>query len=52
MKLKALAIAAALSLAPTLALAMGCSSSHATMSCAAGTVYDAASGTCVASATS
>ena len=53
MKLKALAVAVAFTLAPSLAMAMGgCSSAHTSMSCAAGTSYDAATGTCVASATS
>ncbi len=49
MTIKTLLAAAALVVAPTLGLAMGCSSSkHETqaMSCADGTVYDPATNTC------
>ncbi|MGB7244939.1 MAG: chitin binding peritrophin-A domain-containing protein [Sulfitobacter sp.] len=49
MTLKTLATVLALSLAPTLALASGCSDGHQAMSCAAGTTYDAETGTCVTS---
>ncbi|QUJ78102.1 adenylosuccinate lyase [Sulfitobacter albidus] len=53
MKLKIALATTALMLAPSLALAMGCSGSHSTqaMSCAAGTVYDADSNSCVATTT-
>lgn len=51
MKTKTLAVALALTLAPTLGFAMGCNygkHEQQAMSCAAGTVYDAASNSCVA----
>ena len=50
MKIKTLAIAAALTFAPTLSLAMGCSGQHKeqqAMSCAAGSTYDSATQTCL-----
>ncbi|MEM9967102.1 MAG: adenylosuccinate lyase [Pseudomonadota bacterium] len=50
MKFKTIAIAAAISVLPTLSLAMGCSSGHKeqqAMSCAAGTTYDSATNTCM-----
>lgn len=51
--MKTLLAALVLSLAPTLALAMGCSSGHGQTSsaCAAGQSYDAATGTCVSQPT-
>ncbi|CTQ32405.1 hypothetical protein [Jannaschia rubra] len=52
---KTLLAAAALAGAPGMALAEGCNwtkPDQVTMSCAPGTVLDAASGTCVAEATS
>ncbi|MBT0957141.1 adenylosuccinate lyase [Alphaproteobacteria bacterium KMM 3653] len=52
MKTKTVLAALALTLAPTLALAMGCGSEHsqeASISCADGTTYDADAGKCVAS---
>lgn len=54
---KTLLAALALTLAPTLALAMGCSYSHevkeqVVMSCADGTVYDADAEACVPLSTS
>lgn len=55
MRLKMTLAVLALSLAPSVAFAMGCSGGHsdtASMSCAAGTAYDAATGSCVAQATS
>lgn len=55
MTIKTLAAAVALTLTPVLAIAEGCSfgkKEEITMSCAAGTVYDAASGACIAGATS
>lgn len=54
MKIKTGLIALALTALPTLAMAE-CSWGHkeqVTMTCAEGTVYDAASGTCVTAATS
>ncbi|MEM9871179.1 MAG: chitin-binding domain-containing protein [Pseudomonadota bacterium] len=51
MKTKTLAVALALTLAPTLSLAMGCNygkSEHQAMSCAPGTIFDTATNTCVA----
>ena len=50
MKTKTLAVALALTLAPTLSFAMGCNygkHEQQAMSCAAGTTYDAATKTCV-----
>ncbi|MDG1801700.1 MAG: adenylosuccinate lyase [Paracoccaceae bacterium] len=56
MTIKTLLTAAALTLLPGLALAMGCHGSNhaerANMSCAAGTTWDADSQTCVAGTTS
>ncbi|MEL6204056.1 MAG: carbohydrate-binding module family 14 protein [Pseudomonadota bacterium] len=57
MRLKATIAAIALAGLPTFAAAAGCNWGEAhtpttAMSCAAGTVYDAASGTCVPSTTS
>ncbi|MBB5514645.1 hypothetical protein FHS89_000651 [Rubricella aquisinus] len=52
MRLKLIVAALALSLAPGMALAMGCSSDTANMSCPAGSHYDAATGGCKAQATS
>lgn len=53
MKLKIALASAALLVAPSLALAAGCSGSHEkqAMSCATGTVYDAASNSCVSTTT-
>ncbi len=51
MKLNIPLSAAALVLLPSLVLAAGCSHSKQAMSCAAGTVYDAESKTCVATTT-
>lgn len=54
MKLRIACVAVALVMAPTLSLAMvGCGSKHSkqAMSCAAGTSYDEATGTCVADPT-
>ncbi|WP_415403436.1 hypothetical protein [Tateyamaria sp. SN3-11] len=51
MTTKTLAVALALTLAPTLGLAMGCNydkHEQQAMSCAAGTTYDAGTNTCVA----
>lgn len=51
MKFKTILTASVLALAPTFALAMGCSeykTDQTAMSCAEGTVLDAATGTCVA----
>ena len=51
MKTKTLAVALALTLAPTLSLAMGCNygkSEQQAMSCAPGTTFDTAPTTCVA----
>ncbi|WP_299285840.1 hypothetical protein [uncultured Tateyamaria sp.] len=47
---KTLAVALALTLAPTLGLAMGCNygKDQQAMSCAAGTTYDTNTKTCVA----
>lgn len=47
--MKTLGIALALTLAPTISLAMGCNSSKSTqaMSCAAGTTYDADAKACL-----
>ncbi|WP_420011651.1 adenylosuccinate lyase [Tateyamaria sp.] len=50
MTTKTLAVALALTLAPTLSFAMGCNygnKDQQAMSCAAGTSYDAASKACV-----
>ena len=49
MKTKTVLVALALTLAPTLSLAMGCNygKHEQAMSCAAGTVYDADTKTCV-----
>ncbi|MDW3225598.1 MAG: carbohydrate-binding module family 14 protein [Paracoccaceae bacterium] len=50
MTIKTLAAAVALTVTPVLAFAEGCNygkKEEITMSCAAGTVYDATSGTCV-----
>ncbi len=50
MKTKTLVVALALTLAPTLTLAMGCSNGkhqQQAMSCAEGSVFDADKGTCV-----
>lgn len=48
MKIKTLAIALALTAAPGLAFAAGCShSKEQAMSCAAGTAYDSATQTCL-----
>ncbi|WP_187431253.1 hypothetical protein ROLI_027860 [Roseobacter fucihabitans] len=54
MTIKTLAAAVALTLTPVLAFAGGCNygKEKVTMSCAAGTSYDAASGTCVTGVTS
>lgn len=52
MKTKTLAVALALTLAPTLGLAAGCSygkSEQQAMSCAAGSTYDSATHACVPS---
>lgn len=53
MKLKIALTCAALMLAPSLGLAMGCGhgKEKQAMSCETGTVYDAASGTCVTKTT-
>lgn len=53
MKLKIALTCAALSLAPSLAFGMGCShgKEKQVMSCAAGSVYSDATGTCVATTT-
>ena len=51
MTTKTLAVALALTLAPTLGLAMGCNYDKAeqqAMSCASGTTYDADTNSCVA----
>lgn len=51
MKTKTVLVALALTLAPALALAEGCNygkHEQQAMSCAAGTTFDAASNTCVA----
>ncbi|WP_147113716.1 carbohydrate-binding module family 14 protein [Tateyamaria sp. syn59] len=51
MKTKTVLVALALTLAPTLSLAMGCNYDkleQQAMSCAAGTVYDADTNSCVA----
>ena len=51
MTTKTLAVALALTLAPTLALAAGCNygkHDQQVMSCAAGTSYDAATNSCMA----
>jgi hypothetical protein len=52
--LKTLTIAATLILAPSLSLAMGCSGAkhQQAQSCATGTAWDAASQTCIPSASS
>ncbi|MEM8655860.1 MAG: carbohydrate-binding module family 14 protein [Pseudomonadota bacterium] len=49
MKTKTVLVALALTLAPTLSLAMGCNygKEQQAMSCATGTVYDADTKTCV-----
>jgi hypothetical protein len=53
MKTKTLLAALALVVAPSLALAGGCSGGHgeASMSCAVGSEYDATSGKCVPTTT-
>ncbi|MDW3182141.1 MULTISPECIES: adenylosuccinate lyase [unclassified Roseobacter] len=53
MTIKTLAAAVALTLAPALAFAAGCNygKEEITMSCAAGTVYDTDSKSCVATTT-
>ncbi|MEL6463334.1 MAG: carbohydrate-binding module family 14 protein [Pseudomonadota bacterium] len=50
MKTKTVLVALALTLAPTLSLAMGCNygKEQQAMSCAEGTVFDADTNTCVA----
>lgn len=51
MKTKTVLVALALTLAPTLSLAMGCNygkSEKQAMSCADGTTYDTATNSCVA----
>lgn len=50
MKIKIAAVTLALALAPALSMAEGCSygKEKQAMSCADGTAYDSASGTCVA----
>jgi hypothetical protein len=52
MTIKTLAAAVALTLVPALAIAEGCNYEKRVMSCAEGTVFDAASGTCVTSVNS
>ena len=52
MTIKTLAAAVALTLLPALAIAEGCDYEKRVMSCAEGTVYDAATGTCVTSVNS
>ncbi len=55
MKIKTAIATLALALAPSIALAMGCSSDHRmqeAMSCAEGSVWDAEAGTCVEQVTS
>ena len=56
MKTKTILAALALTIAPSLALAMGCSgynhTSQQAMSCADGTVWDATTQTCIISTTS
>ena len=49
MKIKTVAIALALTIAPTLSMAAGCNygKEQQVMSCAAGSIYDAESKTCV-----
>ena len=49
MKIKTLAIATALTVLPTLSLAMGCNygKEKQAMSCAAGTTYDSATHSCL-----
>ena len=50
MKTKTLAVALALTLAPTLSLAMGCNygkTEQQAMSCAAGSTYDTTTNSCV-----
>ncbi|MEM6373175.1 MAG: adenylosuccinate lyase [Pseudomonadota bacterium] len=50
MKTKTVLVALALTLAPTLSMAMGCNYGHSeqqAMSCAAGTTYDAGTKTCL-----
>ncbi len=51
MKLKIALAAAALILVPQLSVAAGCSHSKQATSCAEGSVYDAASQSCVATTT-
>ena len=51
MKMKIALTAGTLMLLPSLGMAMGCNHSKQAMSCAAGTVYDADSHTCVATTT-
>jgi hypothetical protein len=51
MKIRILAVSLALAVAPTLSLAAGCIHDKQALSCATGTVYDAATGTCIVDAT-
>jgi hypothetical protein len=51
MKMKIALATAALMLLPTLSMAAGCSYRKQAMSCAAGSVYDADSNSCVATTT-
>lgn len=51
MKMKVALSAAALMLLPSFAMAAGCSYDTQAMSCAVGTVYDAASNSCIATTT-
>ncbi|SFK67652.1 hypothetical protein [Shimia haliotis] len=47
MTLKSLIIAAAMATTPGLAFAMGCSSDHVVMSCAAGSIWDVEKQRCI-----
>jgi hypothetical protein len=47
MKLRIACVALAIALAPTLSFASGCSHDKQAMSCAAGSTYDAETGSCV-----
>ncbi len=51
MKMKIALATATLMLLPSLGMAMGCNHSKQAMSCAAGSVYDAESKSCVATTT-
>jgi hypothetical protein len=51
MKMKIALATATLMLLPSLGMAMGCNHSKQAMSCAAGSVYDADTNTCVATTT-